>query len=133
MGSNRMMLEFIYNSKIEKPQSNAIKILDQLKELGKSGIECKIIDTFEISEEKLKDMHYKACKPSIYKHYKIREKFGNKKHGYTYFGKNQPALLVYEENMENPIDTYPHIERDGKEISIKKFIDELKRSCSNTR
>jgi len=54
-----------------------------------------------------------------YKAYRIRKVFGSARDSGKYFGREVPALLVYEN--DELIDVYPHEER-GKLITIEEFL-----------
>ncbi len=122
-----MKLEFIYNSRIKDPWSDVPKIVKNLEELKKFGVQYDIIDTIKMSDEKIQDLYYKAYIPSVKKNYRIRLIFGSRNYSGTFFGKNQPALLVYEDDREIPIDIYPH-EKERQKISIEESLEEIRMS-----
>lgn len=91
------------------------------------GIFCKIIDTKGMSDSERYQLYItRAIVPSARKKYKIRQIFGSRKHSAPFFGKEAPALLVYEEGEKPPIDVYPH-EKNGKRVEIVDFLQMLLR------
>jgi hypothetical protein len=115
-------LKFYYNSKVEKPWSDVQKIQNQLQQLKRAGIEIEIVDTTTMTEQELYDIYTEASTPSIRKHLKIRQVFGSQNKSGVFFGRQQPALLVYSDDSKYPSDVYPHDE-DGKRISIEEYLE----------
>lgn len=91
-----------------------------LANLKNQGIECKIIDTAEMSENELMEHYINTILPSIKHKYRVRTVFGSNKYPGTFFGKQQPALLVEGDSW----DVYPH-EEDGKKVTIEEFLRKL--------
>jgi hypothetical protein len=79
------------------------------------GHEVEIVDVDSITEAELKKAYEEAMIPAIAKKCPIRRIFGSKVRSGYRFGKEVPALLVYEENNDKPTDIYPHI--------INRFFD----------
>ena len=53
---------------------------------------------------------------------------GRRKGGFPHFGKEVPALIVYEEGGAVPTAVYPHTKKKGQEktdYSIEGFLEEL--------
>lgn len=84
------------------------------------GIECKFIDTAEMSEDELMDCYIRTILPSVKHHYRVRTVFGSNKYPGVFFGKQQPALLVEGDQW----NVYPH-EKDGKKVTIEEFLQKL--------
>ncbi len=125
-----MILKLISHSQIQPLSSpenegfdlSEIKtILQQLEELGLSG---EIIDSMTNSDEELTDLYLEATLPTARKKYQVRQVFGSKRHAGYLFGKEVPALLVYEPGKQYPVDLYPH--RSGnRTVTIRGFLEGL--------
>ena len=46
----------------------------------------------------------------------------------VFFGREQPALLVYQNGSEEPVDIFPHVTK-GRRVSIEEFLEERNGSC----
>jgi hypothetical protein len=123
-----MLLKLAYNSKIS-PWDDSIeeilKLLVKVKERHAGVYDYEIIDTSTLSDQNLEDLYTEAMVPSIMKKYQIRQLFGSKKYSASVFGKQQPALLVYDKS-KYPMDTFPHINKAQK-ITIREHLEELLR------
>ncbi|MCS6936973.1 MAG: hypothetical protein RMJ96_03495 [Candidatus Bipolaricaulota bacterium] len=74
--------------------------------------------------------YMKAVMPAVLRKYRVRQVFGSKRHPGRFFGKEVPALVVYENG--HPRDIYPH-EENGQVISIKAFLESfLRRSAERS-
>ena len=40
----------------------------------------------------------------------------------VFFGREQPALLVYQNGEEEPVDIFPHVVK-GRMVSIDQFLE----------
>lgn len=111
-----------YSSKIDNPWCDLNLIQSQLQKLQAAGIEVAMIDTASMSEQEIYE-HYigEAIYPSVRKQYRIRQLFGTQKKSGNFFGRQQPALLVYEGDSRHPIDVYPRDE-SGKRVSIEDIL-----------
>jgi hypothetical protein len=96
-------------------------LLEKLQKEGK--LNYKIIDTSKFSDSELDDHYGKAIMPSVWNKYRIRTVFGTNRNSGCFFGKEQPALLIEGDIWE----IYPH-EKDGKKITIEKFLSGLAKS-----
>jgi hypothetical protein len=114
--------KFYYSSMIEKPWCNLTKIQNQLLQLEKAGIEIEFIDTNGMTEQELFDIYTEAYNPSVRKHLKIKQVFGSQNRKGAFFGRQQPALLVYGGDGKYPLDVYPHDE-NGKRILIEDYLE----------
>jgi len=113
--------ERLFDLPPNKGFEEALKLLSLLQE---KGISVEIINTNKLPKEKLQITYEKACKVAIWKHIGIRRVFGTKRRGGgLFFGKEVPALLVYEGEGEYPSDVYPHREPGkGPLITIRDFL-----------
>ena len=114
--------KFYYNSKIQKPWCDVKKIQNQLRQLEKAGIEIELVDTSIITEKELYEIYTEASIPSIRKRFKIRQVFGSQNRSGAFFGREQPALLIYSGDSKYPLDVYPHDE-NGKRILIEEHLE----------
>ncbi|MFZ1078038.1 MAG: hypothetical protein WAN47_11485 [Nitrosotalea sp.] len=98
-----------------------IQLLDKLKKSKK--LDYKILDTSKMNDSERLDAYGKVIGPSVFNKYEVRRSFGTNRQSGIFFGKEQPALLV-----EGDIwDIYPH-RKNGKEITIEKFLENLVRT-----
>ena len=42
----------------------------------------------------------------------------------VFFGREQPALLVYQNGSEEPYDIFPHMTK-GRMVSIDQFLEDI--------
>lgn len=130
MKNNKSLkLLILYYSSGHKPIENpANRGFNEVEELWKKlpeNINKEKIDTKDMDEEELGNIYSKAWYPSVFtKKYKIRQVFGSRKKSGCFFAKGVPALFVYED-IEYPIDVYPHEEKGGKIVTIKEFLEKL--------
>ncbi|MFC1897810.1 hypothetical protein ACFLX8_04530 [Chloroflexota bacterium] len=89
--------------------------------LGRKGISNEIIDTSCITREEIKEVYSEAFCASISKKLAIRKIFGSKNRSGFRFGREIPALLVYEESGQHPVDVYPH----GKKRKDSTYHDTI--------
>jgi hypothetical protein len=95
-----------------------------LLELEKLGVAWKAIGTDAMSDEELSDLYMEAVAPAVYKKYHVRKVFGSNRHSASFFGKEVPALLVYEPGKQYPSDIYPHQAGDHV-VTIRAFLEDL--------
>jgi len=77
-----------------------------------------------MSDELLYGAYSRAIMPSVFNRFKVRRVFGTRKRSGVFFGRQAPALLVYEDESQYPIDLYPKI-GEGKRESIEEFLQNL--------
>jgi hypothetical protein len=65
-----------------------------------------------------------AWLPSVSKKFGIRRVFGTRHLGGCFFGREVPALLVFKDDEEQPVNVYPH-EEHGRIVTIKEFMQAL--------
>ena len=120
---------FLYDSMVRPWHADLQAIQKQLTEIQARGIKCELLDTKDMPEEKLEHWRIEATKVAVKHHQQIRQVFGSKRiGGLPHFGKQEPALLVYEEGESVPVAVYPHGEERGEEytdFSIEGFLEEL--------
>lgn len=104
------------------------KVLKLLSSLQDKDISVEIVDTNNLSREELQELYSKACMPAVWKHIGMRRVFGTKRRGGgPFFGKEVPALLVYEGGGGYPSDVYPHQKPgNGPVVTIRDFLESLK-------
>lgn len=96
-------------------------LLQRLEELG---VPSEIVDTMTKSDEERTDLYLEAILPTALKKYRVRQVFGSKRHAGFLFGREVPALLVYEPGKQYPVDVYPH--RSGScTVAIRAFLEDL--------
>lgn len=118
----KMRLFYRANS---KAQLNEIRSI--LEELAARGVQLEMVETSTLSNEALMRAYLEAVMPSVWRKYRVRQVFGSKRHPGRFFGKEVPALVIYENG--HPRDIYPH-EENGQVISIKAFLESfLRRSA----
>lgn len=115
-------IEFYYHSQISKPWCDLPKIQKKLKMLGDAGVSVTVTDTASMTDEERYEHYATATYPSVRKQYRIRQIFGSQNQSGQFFGKQQPALLVYHGKNTQPSDVYPHDE-NGVRIQIEDFLE----------
>jgi len=121
-------LVFFWDSTIQPWSVDIRTIRDYLTGLSDMGVRCELIDTKDMPEEEMKRWREEARIAARWRHQQVRRPFGR---GLLDFGKQVPALLVYEEGERVAIAAYPHSEkRDEKrtDFSIEDFLKELTNS-----
>ena len=96
-----------------------------LKLLSRKGINIEIFNMDSLSEADALKAYSHAVVPSVFKKFGIRRVFGSRRRSGWLFGKGVPALLVYEEDQDYPVDVYPHDEGQGTIRTIKEFLYDL--------
>lgn len=119
-----MLLKLFYNSEVEPYNSDLTTILTLMREVGERGVPCESIDTKNLAKSELFKYYLHACTPSIHKRYKIRRIFGTRRQSGIFFGKEQPALIVYKKSNRIPDDVFPH-EACGQVRGIADFLRRL--------
>lgn len=79
--------------------AEALRLATQLEAKGI----CTVVDTSEMSPEELLEGYSQAVAASVLKKYRIRQVFGSKRHSGAFFGKQVPALLVYERRFPSVV------------------------------
>lgn len=98
--------------------------LDRLPQLRDLDISCQKIDTADLSDGAVYQAYAAAWAPAISKKFGIRRVFGTRRRSGCYFGREVPALLVYEDDGEEPSDVYPR-EELGRTVTIAEFLKDL--------
>ena len=120
-----MRLKLYYNSTVTPfDQYNLDRILKLLEALERQGIQCDRVDTARMSEEDIAHAYIEATLPTARRKYKVRQVFGSRRHCGFLFGKQVPALLVYNEGQPYPVDVFPH-EIMLKEIKVEDYLERL--------
>lgn len=122
-------LVFLYDSTIEPWSVDLQAIQSYLTELQSKGIKSELLDTNDMPEDALAHWREEATAAAVWRHQRIRQVFGSRQQGgLPYFGKQVPALLVYEEGESVPVAVYPHSEKRGQkhtDFSTEGFLEEL--------
>lgn len=118
-------LVFFWDSTI-KPWSVDIRtIMDYWTGLSDMGVRCELIDTKDMAGAELERWRMEARIAAMWRHQEVRRPFDR---GLLDFGKQVPALLVYEEGEKVATAVYPHSEKRGQkrtDYSIEDFLKEL--------
>jgi len=119
----------LYYSTQQDPADNQAnaglnEAMERLHRLRDRGIACEKIDTALLPDETIYKAYVDAWTPSIAKKFGIRRVFGTRRRSGCYFGREVPALLVYEDDSESPIDIYPR-EELGRTVTIEEFLTDL--------
>ncbi len=77
-----------------------------------------------ISDEERTNLYLEATLPTAGRKYRVRQVFGSKRHAGSLFAREVPALLVYENGKQSPIDVYPH-RHGARTVTIRLFLEEL--------
>lgn len=123
-----MKLKLYYSTKqhpLDDPTNHGFsEAVDLLAFLQSQGIICEKIDTTELPNDKVYEAYAAAWHSSVSKKFGIRRVFGTRRRSGCFFGREVPALLVYEDSGRHPIDVYPQ-ERLGRTITIKEYLTGL--------
>lgn len=115
----------LYDSSIHPWHADLEVIQAGLVRLRVMGAECRELDTKEMPEQELDSWRAKAVDAAIRGHQGIRQIFGSRqKGGLPYFGRQVPALLVFEEDQVIPTEVYPHRKSGGQDFSIESWIQD---------
>lgn len=95
-----------------------------LKQLEAQGVQLELVDTGNLSDEARMQAYLEAAMPAIRRKYRVQRVFGSKRFSGRYFGKEVPALVVYEEEDRPPLDIYPH-NKEGRVVTIREFLEHL--------
>ena len=118
------LLKFFYSSEVNAVGCALNTIFSLLNKLKETGVSVELIDTARIEEKEVHDFYIsEATLPSVRKQYRIGHIFGTQKKAGIFFGREQPALLVYQNGSEEPVDIFPHVTK-GRRISIEEFLEE---------
>jgi len=98
------------------------EVTNLLQQLKKKGISSEVIDTDSLSDDALYTAYQNAVVPSVHWKFGIRRVFGTRRRSGCYFGREVPALLVYEEGESYPGDVYPHEEGQVRVRTIYEFL-----------
>ncbi len=124
------MILKLYRSTLTRPADVfANKGIDNaanlLKLLARKGIVSEIIDVDSLAEGEVQKVYADAVVPSVSKRLGIRRVFGSRRRSGQFFGKEVPALLVYEEGKEYPDDVYPHDDWQSKLTTIEEYLYDM--------
>jgi hypothetical protein len=122
-------LVFLFDSAVE-PWGVSLQIVRYLfGRLEGEGVECEVIDTHGMADERLDYWREQAVLAAVWHHQAIRQSFGSRRASrLPYFGRQVPALLVYEQGETRPTAVYPHTETRGDtrtRFSIEGYLEEL--------
>jgi hypothetical protein len=119
----------LYYSTTTKPFTDSAnngfgKALEYLRKLQIEGFPCKVVATSRLSDEEVYQAYAEAWSPSVSKKFAIRRVFGTRRRSGCFFGKEVPALLVFEDDSEQPVDIYPR-EELGRTVTTREFLRKL--------
>ena len=118
------LLKLFYSSEIDKPGCDLDGIFSLLDRLKEAGVCVELVDTAKMNDRELHEFYTtEAVYPTHGRHYRIGQIFGTRRKTGVFFGKEQPALLVYEKGAERPTDIFPHTIK-GQRITIEEFLRE---------
>ncbi|MHA1907511.1 MAG: hypothetical protein ACW98Y_09480 [Candidatus Thorarchaeota archaeon] len=123
-----MHIKYYYNSNIiaidnleaNRNLDDALYLLNKLKEQGHM---VERIDTFRISEVLRSKAYADVIVVAVLKKSRIRQVFGSRRISGTYFGKQVPAIVIYD-NEEKIIDAFPRKEM-GSIVTIAEGLRKL--------
>ena len=117
-------LKFFYSSEVDAVGCHLNTIFSLLNKLKETGASVELIDTARMEEKEVHEFYIsEATLPSVRKQYRIGHIFGTQKKAGRFFGREQPALLVYQNGEEEPVDIFPHVTK-GRRVSIDQFLEE---------
>lgn len=99
--------------------------------LQKRGVDYEIVDTSTLTDHELEQMYAEVISLSVSKKFSIRRAFGTKRRSGFKFGREVPALFVYQDINQPPIDVYPRIEGlPWNSVTILEFLKRLLREVN---
>lgn len=125
-----MRLKLIHDSHARPVASPANEGFDlrevkaMFQQLEALGVSCVLIDAKTKPADELANLYLEATLPTARKKYQVRQVFGSKRHAGYLFGREVPALLVYEPGKPHPVDVYPHRSR-GRTMTLRTFLEGL--------
>jgi hypothetical protein len=119
-------LRYYHSSQHDPVEDRANRGLEDVPILlgraGQVGANAEDVDTAKMTEEDRFDYYSRhAVVPSFVNRYAIRQVFGSRRRGGTFFGREIPALIVMANGDKSPIDVYPHQE-GGNIVTIRDFL-----------
>jgi hypothetical protein len=123
----KLKLHLYYDTTVEPFATVAgdiARILTVLKSLQERGLDVELTDTSEWTGSMLYEVYSEVARLAAVKRIRVRKVFGTARDSGKYFGREVPALLVYEE--DNLVDVYPKIDR-GKLITIEDYLNNVYR------
>jgi hypothetical protein len=109
---------------LDLPCNSGIReALERIEELRRQGMNIRIVDTAQMSEDELQTAYLKAITPSVMKKYAIRKVFGSQQHAGSTFGRGVPALAVQSESGRMT-DVFPHREAE-RVVTMNEFLCRL--------
>jgi hypothetical protein len=115
-------IKLYYSSDIQEPWCDLQEVRNLLSSLKEKGVSVEEVDTAWLPERKVKEFYTSSViLPSIKKKYKISGVFGTRTSAGSFFGKEQPGLVVFEDG--EVLDVYPHDE-NGRRMTIADFLKE---------
>lgn len=129
-------LVFLFDNTVPPWGTDLEAVRSALRRLRAQGVESEEIDTSSMSGEELEAWRDRATATAVFRHQTIRQAFGSRRQGgLPYFGKQVPALLVYESGERVPVAVYPHSETRGDtrtDFTIEGYLDDLVRSLQGS-
>jgi hypothetical protein len=121
----KLKLHLYYDATVEPFATVAgdlARILAALRSLQERGFDVELTDTSEWTDSMLYEVYSEVARLAAAKMIKVRKVFGSARDSGKYFGREVPALLVYEGGTL--VDVYPKIEK-GKLITIEEYLNSL--------
>jgi hypothetical protein len=96
-----------------------------LRLLARKEIASEIIDVDLLPDEEVQRAYARAVVPSVSRRFGIRRVFGSRRKSGQFFGRQVPALLVYEDDADNPSDVYPRDDWQSKMTTIEEYLYDM--------
>ena len=122
-------LVFLFDSSVDPWEADVEAIQATLGRLASEVVESEVMDIHGMADEQVEYWRDQATVASVWRQQATRQAFGSRTHGgLPYFGKQVPALLVYERDETIPLAVYPHSETRGDTrtySTIEGYLDDL--------
>jgi len=122
-------LVFLFDSSVEPWEADVEAIQATLGRLASEVVESEVINIHGMPDEQLEYWRDQATAASVWRHQAIRQAFGSRRQGgLPNFGKEAPAILVYERGERVAVAVYPHTETRGDtrtDFTIEGYLDDL--------
>lgn len=86
------------------------------------GVRVEVVDTAAMSGPEREAAYFDAAAVAVRRHVQVRRVFGsNRASGMAFFGREVPALLVYDREGAPPVDVVPR-EQGSALVTIRDYV-----------
>lgn len=104
------------------PRNKGVEaVIARPKDFRRDGQPIQIVDTGKMTEDQRMTAYIRALTPSVLQKYRVRKVFGTQRNAGVFFGRGVPALVVWPDDGDFPVDVYPH-EKLGRTVTIYEYL-----------